>query len=104
MPGALLLLRSGIGSCTMKKTLLIASALLLATASSAFAQGYNPYYGGRAFFKRPEPHICSFPSPSARQPPESPHEETDSPHAHQHHQTKTSRRAHPQPPESRTAQ
>ena len=35
----------------MKKTLLIVGALLLATsASSAFAQGYRPYYGGQSYY------------------------------------------------------
>ena len=70
----------------MKKTLLIASALLLATASSAFAQGYNPYYGGRAYYGRQNAYTDYFRQLRACQRHERLHEELDAAHAEEHYQ------------------
>ena len=68
----------------MKKTLLIAGALLLATASSAFAQGYNPYYGGRADYGRQNAYTDYFRQLRACQRHERLHEELDAAHADEH--------------------
>jgi len=78
----------------MKKTLLIAGALLLATAGSAFAQGYNPYYGGRAYYGRQNAYTDYFRQLRACQRHERLHEELDAAHAEEHSQGLESRGDH----------
>jgi len=78
----------------MKKTLLIAGALLLATASSAFAQGYNPYYGGRADYGRQNAYTDYFRQLRACQRHERLHEELDAAHADEHGEGLQSRGDH----------
>src|SRR6266478_8992025 len=78
----------------MKKTLLIAGALLLASASSAFAQGYNPYYGGRAYYGRQNAYTDYFRQLRACQRHERLHEELDAAHAEEHSQGLESRADH----------
>src|SRR2546430_3221784 len=78
----------------MKKTLLIAGALLLASASSAFAQGYNPYYGGRAYYGRQNAYTDYFRQLRACQRHERLHEELDAAHAEEHSQGLESRGDH----------
>src|SRR5437868_7534605 len=84
----------GQGLSTMKKTLLIAGALLLTTvASSAFAQGYyGGSYGG--YYGRSSPYVDY-----ARQMREERrharlHQELDSLHAYEHYQGFDSRADH----------
>ena len=82
----------------MKKTLLIAGALLLASASSAFAQGYNPYYGGynggRAYYGRQNSYTDYFRQLRACQRHEGLHEELGGAHADEHYQGLESRGDH----------
>src|SRR6266567_9615959 len=78
----------------MKKTLLIAGALLLASASSGFAQGYNPYYGGRAYYGRQNAYTDYFRQLRACQRHERLHEELDVAHAEEHSQGMESRGDH----------
>src|SRR6266446_3156435 len=78
----------------MKKTLLIAGALLLATASSAFAQGYSPYYGGRANYGRQNAYTEYFRQLRACQRHERLHEELGAAHAEEHYQGMESRGDH----------
>ena len=78
----------------MKKTLLIAGALLLASASASFAQGYNPYYGGRAYYGRQSAYTDYFRQLRACQRHERLHEELDAAHAEEHSQGMESRADH----------
>jgi hypothetical protein len=78
----------------MRKTLLIAGALLLASASSAFAQGYNPYYGGRGYYGRQNAYTDYFRQLRACQRHERLHEELDAEHADEHYQGMESRGDH----------
>jgi len=78
----------------MKKTFLIAGALLLASASSAFAQGYNPYYGEQSYYGRSGSY-----GNYARQLREERrharvHQELDAAHAYEHYQGLDSRADH----------
>ena len=78
----------------MRKTLLIAGALLLASASSAFAQGYNPYYGGRAYYGRQNAYTDYFRQLRACQRHERLHEELGEEHAEEHYEGLQSRGDH----------
>jgi hypothetical protein len=78
----------------MKKTLIIAGVLLLASASSAFAQGYNPYYGGRAYYGRQNAYTDYFRQLRACQRHERLHEELGAAHADEHYQGMESRDDH----------
>ena len=78
----------------MKTTLLIAGALLLASASTAFAQGYNPYYGGRAYYGRQNAYTDYFRQLRTCQRHEQLHEELDAAHAEEHYQGLESRGDH----------
>jgi hypothetical protein len=79
----------------MNKTLLIAGALLLATsASSAFAQGYNPYYGGQSYYGRQGSYGDYVRQLREEQRHARVHEELDAAHADEHYQGLESRGDH----------
>lgn len=79
----------------MKKTLLVAGALLLATsASSAFAQGYNPYYGGQSYYGRQGSYGGYVRQLREQQRHARVHEELDAAHADEHYQGLESRGDH----------
>ena len=78
----------------MKKSLLTAVALLLASASSAFAQGYSPYYGGQSYYGRSGSYGDYVRQQREERRHARVHQELDAVHADEHYQGLDSRADH----------